>query len=94
MEQDYTLSLCDYYINIAQNNTLVFYKGAFDEKVISEISQNIRKKLVTSPAVNKKVFSVFIELAQNIAFYSAERNIINNFHSPFFCFFCYSFTPI
>jgi hypothetical protein len=70
------LSLHDYYINVNRSNTLVFYKGAFDEKVIAEISQKIKKLLNVNPYLSKKIFSVFIELAQNISFYSAERNII------------------
>ncbi len=78
MLNSYNLSLHDYYISVVRDNTLVFYKGAFDEKVISEVSQSIRRFLVDSSVVSKKLFSVFIELAQNIAFYSAERNIINN----------------
>lgn len=78
MAQQYTLTSHDYYLSVAKDNTLVFYKGAFDEKVIAEISVHIRKKMISNHFVSKKVFSVFIELAQNIAFYSAERNIINN----------------
>lgn len=78
MVHHYTLSLHDYYISVVKDNTLVFYKGAFDEKVIAEISHGIRKRLLTHLSASRKVFSVFIELAQNIAFYSAERNIINN----------------
>jgi hypothetical protein len=74
----YNLSLHDYYISVLKDNTLIFYKGAFDEKIISEVSQNIRRFAVGSSVVGKKLFSIFIELAQNIAFYSAERNIINN----------------
>lgn len=78
MVHDYTPSLYDYYLNVVKEHTLVFYKGAFDERVISEISQSIRRRLLQSSSVNKRLFSVFIELAQNIAFYSAERNILNN----------------
>jgi hypothetical protein len=76
-----SLSLHDYYINVNRANTLVFYKGAFDEKVIAEISQKIKKLLNVNPYLSKKVFSVFIELAQNISFYSAERNIITKHQS-------------
>ena len=78
MAQQYILSLHDYYLSVIKDNILVFYKGAFDEKIIAEISHHIRKKLQNNYFVSKKVFSVFIELAQNVAFYSAERNIINN----------------
>ncbi len=70
-------SLHDYYKNINRANTLVFYKGTFDEKIIAEISQKIKRLLHNNPYLSKKVFSVFIELAQNISFYSAERNVIN-----------------
>lgn len=72
------LPLHDYYIQVVRDNTLIFYKGSFDEKVIAVVSQSIRRNVTENPSVAKKVFSVFVELAQNIAFYSAERNVINN----------------
>jgi hypothetical protein len=78
MVHSLVLPLHDYYIRVVRDNTLVFYKGAFDDKVIAVVSQSIRKNITDNAAVAKKVFSVFVELSQNISFYSAERNVINN----------------
>ncbi|NJO01356.1 MAG: hypothetical protein HC880_06420 [Bacteroidia bacterium] len=72
MEQEF--SLFDYYTPTAnKDNIKVCYKGPVTEIVISEISQDIRRKFADQPQVKRKLFSVFIELAQNISFYSAER---------------------
>ncbi len=57
-----------------RDNVLVYYKGAFTANVLSQISMNIRRHISRSKRVAKRVFSIFIELAQNVALYSAEIN--------------------
>lgn len=59
---------------IPDNQNIVYYKGAFSAPVLSRISANIRKKLFSSKKVAKRVFSIFLELGQNIALYSSETN--------------------
>ncbi len=64
----------DKYIDIAQyeklwkDNVMLVYKGPFEENVLMALGAYIKKKFC--PA--NRLFSVFIELAQNIAFYSAN----------------------
>ena len=70
MEQ---LILLDYQ-PVKSENLLIYYKGPFSASVLSKISMNIRRHLSRSKRVAKKVFSIFIELAQNVALYSAELN--------------------
>ena len=43
------------------------------------IGNHIRGLISMNPQASKKVFKVFIELAQNIAQYSAEKNIIGDY---------------
>lgn len=57
-----------------RSDVLVYYKGAFTANVLSQISMNIRRRIARSKRVAKRVFSIFIELAQNVALYSAEIN--------------------
>jgi hypothetical protein len=53
---------------------LISYKGPFDKNILSYIGNYIRVIIQKDPKLSKKIFSIFIELAQNISFYSAEKN--------------------
>jgi hypothetical protein len=57
---------------------LIAYKGSVTHLVLGEISQTVKQYLTKSPQINRKIFSIFIELAQNIAYYSYERNYIGS----------------
>lgn len=52
------------------------YKGPIDEKMLSVIGSYIDVLFSHDPAAGRKVFKIFIELAQNVSFYSAEYNIL------------------
>jgi len=54
-------------------NVQISYTGPFDSQVLSVIAKNIEYSLSENPIVNKKMFKIFIELAQNICFYSLEQ---------------------
>ncbi len=56
------------------NNTVISYNGPFDAQVLSVIAENIEYSLSDNPRVSKKIFKIFIELAQNISYYSAEKH--------------------
>lgn len=58
-------------------NVSISYTGPFDGQVLSVIAKNIEYSLSVNPQVNKKMFKIFLELAQNIAYYSEEKNINN-----------------
>lgn len=55
------------------DSTIISYNGPFDAQVLSVIAENIEYSLSNNPRVSKKLFKIFIELAQNISYYSAER---------------------
>ncbi len=55
------------------NSVSVSYTGPFDGQVLSVLAKNIEYSLSDSPSVNKKMFKIFLELAQNISYYSAEQ---------------------
>lgn len=67
-------NLVDFYSSMSNQDILVYYKGPFDEVILAEIGMKIRKKIFDLPKVGHKLFSVFMELAQNISLYSAEKN--------------------
>jgi hypothetical protein len=68
------INILDYHRNLDQNIAL-YYKGPIDEKILQTIGYYIDGFLSQNPKAGKKIFKVFIELAQNISYYSAEKNI-------------------
>ncbi len=65
-------ALCDR----AKNASLIFYyAGYFSQNIINAIGDAVRLRIEKSDprgAVRRKLFSTFIEMAQNIVHYSAE----------------------
>lgn len=57
---------------LLDENIYLSYKGPIDVHILGVIGDYIRKIIGRNPRVSKKLFSVFIELAQNISYYSAE----------------------
>ncbi len=55
------------------DNISISYTGMFDTEVLSVLAKDIEGTLSSDEKVNKKVFKIFIELAQNISLYSLER---------------------
>ncbi|GAB4328706.1 MAG: SiaB family protein kinase [Flammeovirgaceae bacterium] len=67
-------NLLDYHFKMDQQKILLYYKGPFDEIILNNISHYLRGKFADNPKAGKKLFAIFMELAQNISFYSAETN--------------------
>lgn len=51
----------------------VSYSGAFDGAVLSAFAKRVESTLSDNPKLNKKIFKIFVELAQNIALYSSDK---------------------
>ena len=58
---------------IQDKQILISYKGPVTPVIMAEISRDIQDKLAENPRASRKVFSVFMELAQNILYYSSEK---------------------
>lgn len=69
------VNILDYYMDFEENNVLIYYKGPFMESILAKITEDIKMRFDNDPITSKKVFSIFIELAQNIAHHSSERNV-------------------
>jgi Family of unknown function (DUF6272) len=52
----------------------VSYSGAFDGAVLSAFAKKV-ESTSNNPKLNKKIFKIFVELAQNIALYSSDKVI-------------------
>ena len=60
------------------DNTPLSYKGPIDDHILQVLGSYIEGLLKDTPKAGKKVFKIFIELAQNISYYSAERSKLSN----------------
>ncbi len=60
------------YRNAFNEDLLMFYKGPFNNKILAGIGSYIREIMADQPELSYKVFSIFIELAQNISYHSEE----------------------
>ena len=65
--------LIDHLMILQDESLLISYKGPVTPNIMAEISRDIRGQLDDFPQASRKIFSIFIELAQNILFYSAEK---------------------
>lgn len=61
-------------IQETEGDNLMVYKGAFDRMPFSMIETYCEGLSEESPVVKKKIRSVFVEMAQNINFYSLEQS--------------------
>lgn len=66
------------YHNMLYQDIQLSYKGPFDKHILAAIGNYIKVIVRQSPKATKKVFSIFIELAQNISYYSAEMDKLAN----------------
>ncbi len=66
--------------NILKQNIVVSYTGPFDGQVLTTIGNNIQYAIRNHPQVTNKMFRIFIELAQNISYYSAEAIVSPDGH--------------
>jgi len=61
------------FTRLTGNNVLMAYNGPFDSQVLSMFGQNIQHSISEDQKLNKTIFKVFIELAQNVSYYSEEK---------------------
>ncbi len=60
----------------SKHEVLISYKGPFDKEVLTVIGSYIKIILGKNPMASKRIFKIFMELAQNVSYYSTERNIL------------------
>jgi hypothetical protein len=75
------LDLLEYYKSMVERDIVLDFQGAISQDMLVGMGEVIKKKCsqeVGSAAVVKKIFAIFIEMAQNIALYSAERSRLSD----------------
>ncbi|MCS6821120.1 MAG: SiaB family protein kinase [Microscillaceae bacterium] len=63
-----------YYAQLNHEQVMLSYKGPITDVLLAEFSRDIRQKLQGDQKAGKKVFSVFMEMATNVLYYSKEIN--------------------
>jgi len=61
------------FTRLSGKNVLMSYTGPFDGQVLSMFGKNIEHSISANKSLNKTIFKVFIELAQNVSYYSEEK---------------------
>jgi len=63
-----------YYSDIERDGILLIYRGTISQDMLADIGTNLKMKLQNENFLGKKVFAIFIELAQNVYHHSAEKD--------------------
>jgi hypothetical protein len=71
-------SLLDYYRGLDKSKIILLFKGAMSQDTLVRIGDLIRLPSEEMGADNysKRLFAVMVEMAQNILFYSQEREVL------------------
>jgi len=66
------IEIIEDYQSMFKEDMLMFYRGPFNKKILAGIGSYIKETLKDDPDISYKLFSIFIELAQNIYFHSDD----------------------
>ncbi len=66
-------------ILIGNDESILSYKGPIFKEIIGFIGSYIKNQTDLSKEMKRKVYALFIELIQNVAFYSEEKIEIKNY---------------
>ena len=67
-------NLYEHQAQLNQEEVIISYRGPLNDVLLSEFGHGIRTNSSIPPKVSKKIFTVFMELAQNVLYYSQEIN--------------------
>lgn len=77
------LELLEYYKKMCERNIVLDFQGAISQDMVvgmAELLKNKSSQDFGRTNIVKRLFSIFIEMAQNIAIYSAERVYLDDYH--------------
>ena len=73
------LNLFDYYKEMRSQKIILAFEGIFSQDILVSMTKMLKNKIyheIGKSNVAKRVFSIFIEMAQNISRHSAEKLIL------------------
>ncbi len=59
----------------ADKHIILYYHGPFNNAIISQMAQGLRAETVEFKQAGWKLFSIFVEMVQNIYFHATDHNI-------------------
>ncbi len=62
----------DFY-ELLSKEVIVAYRGTFEKRVLGVLAKNIESSVQNNLVLKRKFFRIFLEFAQNIAYYSSEQ---------------------
>lgn len=68
----------DFLAGLMADYLTISYSGAFDGAILSAFAKKVETNLTDNPKLNKKIFKIFVELAQNIALYSSDKVVTDD----------------
>lgn len=71
------MDILNFYKLTQEKHILLSFKGALSQEILSEMGNLIKSRLSMNKKI-KKIFSVFIELSQNIMHYSSEKEKVGD----------------
>lgn len=71
-------SLLDYYRMTSRPDVLMCYRGPISITILNEMSSDITDRFADNVSLKKKLFSIYVELVQNILHYSSEKINVKN----------------
>ncbi|GAB4400807.1 MAG: SiaB family protein kinase [Microscillaceae bacterium] len=74
----HSLSVFEYYKMTQHPQVLLCYRGPVTDAILKEISRDIRSRFADNHRVRRQMFAIYMELAQNIHYYSAEKIHLSN----------------
>jgi hypothetical protein len=73
IEEEEEFSLFEYYRITNRPEVMICYRGPVSDIILREISKDIRAKFSDNVQISRKIFAIYMELAQNILYYSSEK---------------------
>jgi len=80
MNKKQNIKTYEFIVDAVMDETILYYKGGFSQTVLAQISQRLKHQYHQTPRILSRVNAVLVELAQNIAYHSAEYNFLNTSH--------------
>ncbi len=68
-------------VTTQEKEIVLAYKGPFTINILSNFASYIKELYKDSEQYQSKLYKIFFELTQNVAYYSAERRYVESFQS-------------
>ena len=75
------MKLMDYYQLLQEEKVIMTFMGELSHEILASLAEVLQDKLSSrniQQKITRRVFSIFVELTQNIHYYSAERSVFND----------------